>query len=286
MGWAQVLQVSHAMVQLKQPWELRLPGNAMLWLDPSDHYSTSQTEISTYWDIAPIIWPLDPFRMTLHDPFWTSPSCWRISKADSTSSSSSSLAFVNESGKLQNHKKGHSFATSIITPLTATVDHISPSPILHELPACNIPKTNCWQIWSNIFCSAADDSGNDVTTWYLKASTVRLQSNESSTHLGWTDKTLWDQRHMFGNLLAWKQQPFNQYHITSAVSKRIYKNMTQTYKLCIDCRCHVLNMNTCRGTGASYRYRPTTRERHPVSAMSGWPSRCHWRQLNASGGFH
>ena len=44
---AQVLQVSHAMVQLKQPRKLRLPGNAMLGLD------ALQSDF-TDWDRAPI----------------------------------------------------------------------------------------------------------------------------------------------------------------------------------------------------------------------------------------
>ena len=89
----------------------------------------------------------------------------------------------------------------------------------------------------------------------------------------------------------------NNHSISITLHPQFWKEAIRTWhKLCIDCRCHVLNMFehaeheqssffTCRGTGASYRYRPTTRERHPVSAMSGWPSRCHWRQLNASGGF-
>lgn len=89
-----------------------------------------------------------------------------------------------KAGNCKSTKRGAAWPPASAQGNSSNCNHISPSSILHYLPACNIPKTNSWQIWSNIFCSAVDDSGNDVTTWYLNASTAWLSLLKSLHILG------------------------------------------------------------------------------------------------------
>ena len=163
-----------------------------------------------------------------------------------------------------------------VTPLTATTFHHHPSCITCRPATFQRPTADKFGATSSVPLSTTLATTSPHDTW------MRRQRG----WVYWNLFTSWVNRQ---NTLRSKShiwQLTGKHHITST--------LLEAKRTKIDYGCHMLNgqnMNnqasilTCRGTGASSRYRPTTRERHHLPAMSEWPSRCHWRRLNASGRF-
>ena len=252
MDLAQVLYVSHAMVQLKQPRKLNLPGNAMLglhapaiWLHRLRSYRVGS------WHRLPNHWI--HFRMTLPDPFLNKSQLLKDLQGRFYERQfliaglwqwKQGIAKPQKGAQLD-HQHDHK-----VTPPTATTFHHHPSCITCRPATFQRPTADKFGATSSVSLSTTLATTSQHDTW------MRRQ---------------WDQNTLRSKTHFW--QLTGKYHITST----LLEAKRTRIKLCIDYRCHMLNeqnMNnqasilTCRGAGASYHSGPTSRERHHLPAMS------------------